>query len=65
MPQGRKRPRSIWPGGQNLIREVLMQSYGDLRQDCILWLKANEIHAAEIARVFGSRAGGGEIMVFL
>jgi len=35
-PQGRKRPRSIWPSGQNLIREVLMQAYGDLRQDCLL-----------------------------
>ena len=48
-PQGRKRPRSIRPGGQNVIREVLMQAYGDFRQDGLLWLKANEIHAAEIA----------------
>ncbi len=35
-PQGRKRPRSIWPSGQNMIREVLMQAYGDLWQDCLL-----------------------------
>ena len=35
-PQGRKRPRSIWPGVQNLIREILMQAYGDLWQYCLL-----------------------------
>lgn len=60
-PQGRKRTLSIWPGGQNVIREVLMQAYGDLRQDCLLWLKANEIHAAEIAARFGSQAEGEEV----
>jgi hypothetical protein len=35
-PKGGKRPRSIRPCGQNLIREVLMQAYGDFWQDCLL-----------------------------
>jgi hypothetical protein len=58
-PQGRKRPRSIRPSGQKMIREVLMQAYRDLRQDCLLWLKANETRAAQIATRFGSGADGG------
>ena len=50
-PQGREQPRSIRPGGQNLIREVLMQVYGDLWQDCLLQLKANEIAQRKSRRV--------------
>ena len=53
-PQGRERPLSIRPRGQNLIREVLMQAYGDLWQDCLLWLETTEIRAAEIAAQIGS-----------
>ena len=53
-PQGRKCPLSIQPRGQNFIREVLMQVYGDLWQDCLLWLETTEIRAAEIAAQISS-----------
>ncbi len=51
-PQGRERSLPIRPCGQNEIREVLMQAYGDLWQDCLLWLKTTEIRASAIAHAF-------------
>ena len=66
-PQGRKRPRSIWPCGQNLIREVLMQAYSDLRQDLppLAQCERNPRSGNRSAFRFGKAEGGGQVMVVL
>ena len=63
-PQARQRACAFRPRGEKFFRKVRVQTYGDFRQVCLLWLLTNERRVHGDARFVQEQQGaeGGQVM---